>query len=330
MPESDPSLAPPTLEDVRAAAATIAAHMPLPSPLVYSPGLSQKLDAHVSLKLETANPINVFKLRGGINFISQLPNTDRESGVVVASTGNHGQSIAYAAQLFGVPAHIFAPAGANPDKVASMQRLGAKVTLQGARFDDARRAATDFAAEHHRRYVHTSDEPLLIAGVATAALEVLESQQPQTDIVIVPIGGGSAACGWVTVRDGLHHPAQIWAVQSAQAPAAHDSWRAGTPQDRPNTTIAEGLATGSAFPYPLRILRTLNDFLLVDDAQIEEAVRSLLDLAHVLAEPSGAASTAAATQEAATQPSRIRGKRLVLVVSGANITRDQLRAIISV
>ena len=113
--------------------------MPLPTPLVYSPGLSERLDAHVSLKLETANPISVFKLRGGINLISQLPAAERETGVVVASTGNHGQSIAYAAQLFGVRAHVFAPEGANADKVASMRRLGAAVTLRGARYDDARR-----------------------------------------------------------------------------------------------------------------------------------------------------------------------------------------------
>ena len=320
---------PPTLDDVRDAADTIAAHVPLPTPLVYSPGLSERLDAHVSLKLETANPISVFKLRGGINLISQLPAAERETGVVVASTGNHGQSIAYAAQLFGVRAHVFAPEGANADKVASMRRLGAAVTLRGARYDDARRAAAEFAAERGLRYVHSSDEPLLVAGVGTAALEVLEDQGPETEVVIVPAGGGSGGCGWVTVRDGLGHPAQIWAVQSAQAPALHDSWRAGTPLERPNTTIAEGLATAGAFAYPLGILASLDDFLLVEDSEIEEGVRTLLDLAHVLAEPSGAASTAAALHEADSgDGGRLRGKRVVLVVSGANVTRDQLRAML--
>jgi threonine dehydratase len=161
---------PPTLDDVRRAAATIAPHVPLPTPLVYSPGLSERLEAHVSLKLETANPISVFKLRGGINLVSQLPAVERETGVVVVSTGNHGQSIAYAARRFGVRAHVFAPEGANPDKVASMRRLGAEVTLRGARYDDARGTAEEFAAEHGMRYVHSSDEPLLVAGVATAAL----------------------------------------------------------------------------------------------------------------------------------------------------------------
>ena len=322
------SPAPPTLDDVRRAAATIAAHVPLPTPLVYSPGLSERLDAHVSLKLETANPISVFKLRGGINLVSQLPAAERETGVVVVSTGNHGQSIAYAARRFGVRAHVFAPEGANPDKVASMRRLGAEVTLRGARYDDARVAAEEFAAERGMRYVHSSDEPLLVAGVGTAALEVLEEQGPDTELVIVPAGGGSGGCGWVTVRDGLGHGARIWAVQSAQAPALHDSWRAGRPVGRPNTTIAEGLATASAFAWPLGILASLDDFLLVEDAQIEEGVRTLLDLAHVLAEPAGAASTAAALREADAGGGRLRGKRVVLVVSGANVTRAQLRAML--
>ena len=319
---------PPTLGDVRRAAATIAAHVPLPTPLVYSPGLSERLEAHVSLKLETANPISVFKLRGGINLVSRLPTAERETGVVVVSTGNHGQSIAYAARRFGVRAHVFAPEGANPDKVASMRRLGAEVTLRGARYDDARVAAEEFAAERGMRYVHSSDEPLLVAGVGTAALEVLEDQGPETEVVIVPAGGGSGGCGWVTVRDGLGHGARIWAVQSAQAPALHDSWRAGRPVQRPNTTIAEGLATASAFAWPLGILASLDDFLLVEDAQIEEGVRTLLDLAHVLAEPAGAASTAAALREADAGGSRLRGKRVVLVVSGANVTRTQLRAML--
>lgn len=317
-------LVPPTLEDVRRAAANIASHMGLPTPLVYSPGLSERLDAHVSLKLETATAISAFKLRGGIQLISELPQRERAAGVVLASTGNHGQSIAYAARLFGVAAHIFAPLGANPDKVASMERLGATVTLHGDRYDDARRAAAEFATERQMRFVHSSDEPALVAGVATAALEVLESQQRQTELVIVPIGGGSGACGWLTVRDGLSHDAAIWGVQSAQAPAMHDSWRAGEPLERPNTTMAEGLATAQAFAFPLRILAGLDDFILVPDAAIAAAVTTLLDLAHVLAEPSGAASTAAALQEQA----RLRGKRVVLVLSGANVTREQLRALI--
>jgi len=140
----------------------------------------------------------------------------------------------------------------------------------------------------------------------------------------VPIGGGSGACGWLTVRDGLQHDAAIWGVQSAQAPAVHDSWRAGSTRERPNTTMAESLATATAFAFPLGILSTLDDFVLVDDQAIGTAVATLLDLAHVLAEPAGAATTAAAVQER----DRLQSKRVVLVVSGANVTRDQLRDLI--
>ena len=326
VPNISPSgLVPPTLDDVRRAAGNIAAHMETPTPLIYSPGLSERFNAHVSLKLETATPIAAFKLRGGIHLMAEMPAAERATGVVVASTGNHGQSIAYAARIFGISAHVFAPEGANTDKVAAMERLGAHVTLHGTRYDDARLKAEEYAAEHALRYIHASDEPALIAGVATAALEVLEAQQPSTDCVIVPVGAGSGACGWVTVRDSLSHPARIWAAQSAQAPAVHDAWRAGHPVQRANTTFAEGLATAEASHFPIEILTSsLDEFILVEDAEIADAVRALLDLSHVLAEPAGAASTAAGLREV----ERLRSQRLVLVVSGANITRAQMRTLI--
>ncbi len=318
-------LAPPTLDDVRSAARNIGGWLSLPTPLVYSPGLSERLNAHVSLKLETATPVSVFKVRGGINLIGRMSAEQRTAGVITASTGNHGQSIAYAAKLFGATAKVYMPLGANPDKVASIERLGGEVKLIGERFDDARLQAEADSAAGNIRYVHPVDEPDLIAGVGAAALEVLEQQQPETDLVIVPLGGGTGAGGWITVRDGLHHGAQIWAAQSAQAPAAHDAWRSGEPAERPNTTFAEGLATAVPFLLPFEILRrSLDDFILVDDKDIASAVPLLIDLAHVLAEPAGAVSTAAACQER----ERLRGRRVVIVVSGANITRGQLRELL--
>ncbi|MEZ4504063.1 MAG: pyridoxal-phosphate dependent enzyme [Dehalococcoidia bacterium] len=312
---------PPTIEDVREAAAVLETRLGLPTPLIYSAALSERLDAHVSLKYEFANPVGVFKLRGGLFLASRLTSEHRAAGLVTASTGNHGQSIAYAAAAEGVAATIFVPEDANPGKVASMRRLGAEVVHRGARFDDSRVAAEEFAAEHGARYVHAANEPDLIAGVGTAALEVLDAQQPDTDLVIVPVGAGSGATGWTVVRDGLGASAEVWGVQSAQAPAAHDSWRAHQLLERPNTTRAEGLATGLAFELTLSVLwEHLDDFVLVDDEAIERAVVSLIDDAHVLAEPAGAAPLAAAVQEA----ERLRGKRVVLVVSGANITSRQL------
>ena len=314
-----------TLDDVRRAAANIAPHLSLPTPLVFSPALSEELDEHVSLKLETATPISAFKVRGGIHLMTELSEADRATGVVTASSGNHAQSIAFAARLFGVEAEIYMPAEANPDKVASVERLGAKAILAGRNYDEAHLLAEQYAAEVGMRYIHAVNEPQLVRGVATAALEVLEDQQPDTDLVIVPIGGGSGTSGWIVVRDGLGLDTEIWATQSAQAPAVHDSWKEARIVERPNETRAEGLATGGAFGLPFGILqRGLNDFILVDDGAIDQGVLTLLTKAHVLAEPAGAAPVAAAFD----QRERLRGRKVVLVISGANITQDQLRALL--
>lgn len=312
----------PTLEDVRRAAEIIGAHLGLPTPLVHSVALSERWGAHVSLKLECVTPTSAFKVRGGLHLVSRLSAAELERGLVTASTGNHGQSLAYAAASVGAQATIFMPTDANTDKIAAIERLGGAVELVGERFDAARAQAEEFAAERGARYVEPVDEPLLIAGVATAALEVLEDQQPKTDLVILPLGGGTGASGWVTVRDGLAHPAEIWAAQSAQSPAAHDAWRSGAVEPRPNTSIAEGVATAVPFPFALSILRaSLNDFLLVDDAQIIEVIGILWDAQHIIAEPAGAVAIAAAEQA----KERLQGKQIVIVISGANATRAQLR-----
>ncbi len=310
----------PSLAEVRRAREIIGRTLSLPTPLVHSPGLSERWDAHVSLKLECMTPTSAFKVRGGVYLASQLTEDERERGLVTSSTGNHAQSIAFGAASIGVSATIFMPANANPDKVAATRRLGGRVELVGERFDDSRRLAEEFAAERGARYVEPI-EPRLIAGVGTAALEILEEQQPETDLVLLPLGGGSGSCGWVTVRDGLKHRAEVWAAQSAQSPAAHDAWRSGRLEDRPNRSLAEGVATGTPFPMAIDLLRgRLNDFILVDDAQILDAIRLLWDVQHVMAEPAGAAPVAAAEQER----KRLRGKRVVIVVSGANATRSQL------
>ena len=310
----------PTLDEVRLAREIIGRTLSLPTPLVHSPALSDRWDADVSLKLECVTPTSAFKVRGGVYLASQLAEDERQRGLVTSSTGNHAQSIAFGAASIGVEATIFMPANANPDKVAATRRLGGNVELVGERFDDARRLAEEFAAERGARYVEPI-EPRVIAGVGTAALEVLEDQQPDTDLVLLPLGGGSGSCGWVTVRDGLRHHAEIWAAQSAQSPAAHDAWRSGRLEDRPNRSLAEGVATGSPFALALDLLRgRLNEFILVDDAQIVNAICLLWDLQHVMAEPAGAVGVAAAEQER----ERLAGKRVVIVISGANATRSQL------
>lgn len=319
------ALVAPTLDDVRRAHELIGKRLSLPTPLVHSPGLSQRWNADISLKLECMTPTSAFKVRGGVYFASLLSPEERKLGLVTSSTGNHGQSIAFGAAAVGAEVTIFMPTDANVDKIAAIERLGGRVELVGERFDESRRRAEEFAAERGARYVEPVEEPQLIAGVGTAALEVLETQQPETDLVLLPLGGGTGSSGWVTVRDGLDHPAEIWAAQSAQSPAAHDAWRSGRIEDRPNASVAEGLATGTPFRFAIEILRaSLNDFILVDDEQILDAVRLLWDMQHVMAEPSGAVAIAAAEQE----QQRIAGRRVVVVISGANATRSQLRELL--
>lgn len=314
-------LTPPTLAEIRRAHAIIKQEIGLPTPLVHSPGLSEYLQAHVSIKLEAATPTSAFKVRGGVYLASQLDDDARQRGLVTASTGNHGQSIAYGAAVAGTSATIFMPLDANPDKITAIERFGGRVELVGERVDECFLAAAEHAHERGALYVEPVNQPTLIAGVATAALEVLETQQPNTELVIVPLGGGTGASGWVTVRDGLGHSAEIWAAQSSFAPAVHDAWRSGKMEPRPNRTLAEGIATGVVFDLPLGILRaSLNDFILVDDAQILAALRQLWDLQHIMSEPAASVSLAAAEQER----ERLRGKRVVIVVSGANATRSQL------
>src|ERR1700755_3595094 len=179
----------PDLADVLAARQRIAPYL-RPTPLYRYPALDARPGAQVRVKHENHQPVGAFKVRGGVNLISQLSAAERRRGVIAASTGNHGQSVAYAANLFGVRAVICMPAQANPVKVESVQALGAEVLFSGRDFDQARAHAEQQAAEHGYRYIHSGDEPLLITGVATYVLEMLEAQ-PGLDVIVVPVGGGS-------------------------------------------------------------------------------------------------------------------------------------------
>src|SRR5258706_8876060 len=182
-----PELKEPVFADVVDAARQVRPYLE-PTPLRRYPALDRLVGTEVYVKHENHNPTGAFKVRGGINLVSQLSDDERGRGVIAASTGNHGQSVAYAARLFGVSAIICAPAAANPVKVESMQDLGAEVILAGERYDDARQNAARLAQEHGYRYIHSGDEPLLIAGVGTHTLEMLQEQRP-IDTIMVPIGG---------------------------------------------------------------------------------------------------------------------------------------------
>src|SRR5438105_4905286 len=213
----------PAFTDVLDAARQIRPYLE-PTPLRRYPALDRLVGAEIYVKHENRLPTGAFKVRGGVNLVSRLTEDERTRGVIAASTGNHGQSVAYAARLFGVSAIICAPATANPVKVESMQDLGAEVILEGERYDDSRRNAERLAHEQGYRYIHSGDEPLLIAGVATHTLEVLQ-EQPRIDAVIVPIGGGSGAAGACLSAKAINPEVRVIGVQSEQAQAAYLSWQ---------------------------------------------------------------------------------------------------------
>ena len=297
-----------------------------PTPLVHSEALSELLGCQAYLKCENVQPIGVFKARGGINLVSSLSEEEQRRGVITASTGNHGQSIAYAARLFGVPAVIAAPENCNPDKRQAMERMGARVALVGKDFDESRLWAEEEATRQGYRYVHVANEPLLIAGVGTMSLEIME-ELPEVEVIINPIGGGSGCSGHCIVAKGIKPGVEVIGVQAEQAPAVYLSWKAGELRETESAeTFAEGIATRVAFALTFSIIKErIDEIVLVSEEEMRRAIVTLLEKAHMLAEPAGAAPLAAALKMGA----RLRGKKVVLVLTGANITLAQLRAVLA-
>ena len=310
----------PTLSDVLSARRQIAPYL-RPTPLYAYPALSELVGAEVWVKHENHQPIGAFKVRGGVNLVSRLDEAERQRGVVTASTGNHGQSISFAGRLFGVRAVVCVPEGANPVKLASMRALGGELVEYGRDFEEARENAEALAAEHGYRYIHSGNEPHLIAGVGTHTLEILE-EQPEIDVVIVPIGGGSGAAGACIAAKSIRSSIEVIGVQSEAAPAAYRSWASRSLLEDQMATRAEGLATRVAFELPQQILwEQLDDFVLVGEDDLERAVLLMLEHTRNLAEPAGAAPLAAALQ----LRDRLAGKRVALILSGGNISPDHLR-----
>src|SRR5436309_3542670 len=310
----------PTFPDVLLAQRQIRPYLQR-TPLHTYPAMNELIGTQVYIKHENYQPVGAFKVRGGINLISQLSTDERARGVIAASTGNHGQSVAYAARLFGVKARIVVPEGANPGKVAAMQGMGAEVIFHGAIYDEAQLYCEALAQEHGYRYIHSGNEPLLIAGVATETLEMLEDE-PGLEVIIVPIGGGSGASGACIVTRAINPLLRVIAVQSEASPAAHESWQQGQLVEASNRTMAEGLATGRAFELPQEIMKQmLKEFMLVSEEEILQAVTWYIERAHTLSEGAGAASLAAAYR----LRNELKGKKVGIVCSGGNVSMEQLK-----
>jgi threonine dehydratase len=314
----------PTIVDVYSARRRIQPYLQR-TLLASYPALDALAGAKLYIKHENHQPIGAFKVRGGINLISQLTEDQKRRGVVTASTGNHGQSIAYASRIFGVKATVIVPEGANPIKVASIRNNGAEVIFHGTDFDDARLLCEQRATEEGLRYVHSGDEPRLIAGVGTLTLEILEDA-PDVEAIVVPIGGGSNAAGACIVAKAVNPRIKVIGVQSERAPAGYKSWAGKKLVEDKMETAAEGLAARTAFELPQRILwEHLDDFVLVKEEEIQHAILVYLENARTVAEGAGAASLAAMLKLTGS----LAAKKVALVLSGGNLTVDQLRAVLA-
>ena len=315
----------PTLIDVMEARRRISPHVTR-TPIHHYGSLDMLLDAEVHVKHENHQLLGSFKMRGALNVVSQLTEEEKRAGLIVATSGNFGQGIAYAARVFGVEANVVVPVDANPDKVESMRRLGARMIFHGQVFDDALEQAERLAREEGYRCVHSANEPGLTTGVGTYTLEIFEDLT-DPDVLIVPVGGGSGACGACIVSKSLRPDTQVIGVQSDQAPAAYLSWKQGQVVESKMETVAEGLATRTGYDYTQGILRgLLDDFILVSEEELARAVVLHLEHTHNLTEHAGAASLAAAIKI----KKQLQGKRVVLVMSGDNITLGQLEEALQV
>lgn len=310
----------PSLTDVLGAQQRIKPYLK-PTPFYSYSAINELIGAHVFIKHENVQPIGAFKVRGGINLISQLSEEEKQRGVITASTGNHGQSVAYASRIFGVKARVVVPEGANPGKVAAMKAMGAEIIVHGKNFDESRVHCEQLAEKHNYRYIHSGNEPHLIAGVGTITLEILQ-EEPEIQTIIVPVGGGSGASGASIVAKALSPSIQVLAVQSSASPAAYKSWNQKKLVKAPNQTFAEGLATGTAFKLPQSILwKLLDDFILVSEDEILQAMVWMLEKAHTLVEGAGAAPLAAAYK----LRQKLKNQKVALVCSGGNVSLKHLK-----
>jgi len=313
-----------TIEDVYKARKIVSRYLPR-TPLVSPPALSKRLGFDAYVKCDNTLPTGAFKVRGGVNLISQLSEKEKRRGVITASTGNHAQSVAYAACLFGAKAIIGMPKNSNPNKVEATRCYGATVKFHGKDYDEARLWVEEEAKRKGYRYIHSANEPLLIAGVGTLYLEIME-EIPDVDAIMVPIGGGSGAAAACIVAKTINPKVKVIGVQAEKAPAVYLSWKNRRLMETESAdTFAEGLATRVAFKLTFDVLsRMIDDIVLVSEEELKKAILALLEATHQLAEGAGAASTAAAFKIR----EQLQGKKVALPLTGGNLTLENLSKIL--
>ena len=317
------AVAPPTtltFDDVLRAAEAIGVHLP-PTPAWSYPALNAAAGCEVLVKHENMQPTGAFKVRGGLALAAAMPAAELARGLVTASTGNHAQSIAFAARLAGTEAVIVVPETAPAGKVEAVRLLGATVVTFGPTMTEAAQHARELALAGGLVFVDPGNTPAIIAGHATVYLELLTSR-PDLQAIYVPVGSGSGAAGACLVRDRLAPDCRVVGVQSAAAPAAYRSWKSGRIESAPCHTRHSGLATGSGFELPQSVLgRGLHDFLLVDDDAIDDAAAVLAHKAHTLAEGAGAAALAGLLSDTG------RPERCAVICTGGNASDEELVAL---
>ena len=319
-------LPPPTFDDVVAARTLIAPYL-RKTPLIAAPALSELLGCDFYLKAEIFQPTGAFKVRGGINFMGTLSEEEKRRKLVSATAGNHGQSLAHGARLFGAQMIIYMPAE-NPNryKLEAIRKMGAEVRTHGRDAEEAALEAQRVARDEGFRYVHHANEPKLIAGVGTIALEIFEDL-PDAEVLIVPVGAGSSACGNGIVARNLKPRVKVIGVQSEQAPGVWHAWKEG--HLRPHPLLAtehEGIGSSVPPELTLPLLRELlSDFVLVSDEEINDAIVLLAQSAKLVTEGAGAAPLAAATK----LRQELRGKKVVGILSGGNLPLERFARVIS-
>lgn len=316
-----------TFSDIARAREGIAAHMDR-SPVRHYPQLDALVGHGIRVLVKHDNhlPVNTFKVRNATSALLRLSDAERARGVIGASTGNHGQGLAWAGARLGVPVSICVPVGNNPEKNATIRSLGAQLVETGATYDDCVTDCARIAEADGLTIVHSTNNAGVLAGAGTLSAEFLE-QAPELDALVLALGGGSQSVGAIVARDTLNPSLKVFAAQSEGARTQHDAWHDGRRRTgEPTHTFAEGIACGSTYDFTFDTLRAgLADFVLVRDADIAESIRDLLRITHNMAEGAGAAGLAGLRVLAP----RLAGQTVGIVICGGNLDADQLRRIVN-
>ena len=311
-----------TLQDIEQAAQRISGHV-LNTPCVESRTLSQITGAQIFLKFENLQYTASFKERGACNKLSQLSAEERQRGVIAMSAGNHAQGVAYHAQRLGIAATIVMPRFTPVVKIERTKGFGAAVVLHGDTLDESRGHALELAAQRSLVFVHPYDDLAIVAGQGTAGLEMLQAV-PELEVLVVAVGGGGLIAGMATAAKALHPSIEVIGVQTTRFPGMVNAIK-GTTHPQGTSTIADGIAVGTPGVIATAIIaQRVDDMLLVEEGDIEQAMVMLLEIEKTLVEGAGAAGLAALLK----YPARFTGKKVGLVLCGGNIDPLLLAAII--